>query len=134
MSLLVWENRFLFGITEIDTQHQKIFDIINQLSDSAALSDHTQTASILYQLSEYANYHFAAEEKYFQQFNYEHKDQHVLMHQAYAKHITEFILGYGQHKLGLIQEILDYLKIWWVDHIQGADRGYVELFRQQGLN
>jgi hypothetical protein len=63
MTFIAWEQKYNTGIKEIDTQHKRLVDIINELYDAR----HSQSSQavlnvILSRLIDYAEYHFDFEE------------------------------------------------------------------------
>ena len=64
--LITWDNKLNTGIGSIAAQHKKLVEIINGLH-TAIQKQHTRAelGDILIQLSKYADYHFATEEKHF---------------------------------------------------------------------
>lgn len=134
MALLTWEDSYSVGVKEIDGQHQKMFGIINRLYDSMnAAKDTENLPQILKELVDYATFHFSTEEKYFVKFNYEDSAEHINFHHMYSGRVDHFIKDYEVQNSLLSFEILDFLKDWWINHINGEDKKYTECFHQHGL-
>lgn len=135
-NLFTWTKDNSVGITEIDVQHQHIFKIINNLSDSITNSSvQSEIDKILAELIEYSIVHFGTEERYFKMFNYIYADDHILKHHLYNDKILEFYekkKDPSQKEL-LPYEIISFLKDWWLNHINVEDKKYSETFHQHGL-
>ncbi len=122
---------------EIDEQHKKILMIINNLSDLFAEKKHQDSdeiSKIIKKLADYAIYHFQTEEKYFQDFRYEKAAEHIAVHNQYRLKIDEWQRNYNEKKDDKVfLEISNFLKEWWIWHINNNDREYVPLLKANGL-
>lgn len=125
--ILKWELMYSVNVKEIDDQHKKIFDIINKLFDSQK-KEKINYSEIIKELEDYSAYHFKTEEFYFDKFNYDRKEEHKLMHQAYIGKINEF-----KKNMPDGESLKNFLKSWWLNHIQGADQKYSDFFNSNGL-
>lgn len=135
MAILTWTLENSVGVKELDTQHQKIFSLINRLHGAMKQNRaHTEIKTILQELVDYANYHFSTEEKYFDQFNFEFKQAHTDNHHYYTQKINEFVEKSNQ-QTGLIlsYELIDFLEDWWLHHINIEDKKYTKCFNDNGL-
>ncbi|MFA5163304.1 MAG: bacteriohemerythrin [Patescibacteria group bacterium] len=137
MPYIKWEDSFSVGVHEIDEQHQKIIEIINRLSqmyEKKEVQDFV-LEDIIKELSDYADYHFATEEKYFKKFAYEKTEGHIAMHNNYRDKIGELRVKYlADKKEDVFFELTNYLHDWWLWHINNADKEYTECFQNNGLN
>ncbi len=137
MPLIPWENKFELGISEIDEQHKKMLQIINKLYDMFdGIKNESQIEidKIIKEMAEYALYHFATEEKYFELFNYEDKEAHIEIHNQYRNKIEEWQKEYNESKDNKIFfEISNFLHDWWSWHINNADREYVPFMRANNI-
>ncbi|MCL5004743.1 MAG: bacteriohemerythrin [Patescibacteria group bacterium] len=134
MPLLTWNDAYSVGVKEIDTQHQKIFELINQLYNAIVNSREKQIInSVINDLIDYANYHFSTEESYFAKFHYPDKDLHEQKHLEYRKKVNEFKENSAQNNEALSQEVLTFLEKWWTNHVIEIDKKYTKFFNDQGL-
>ncbi|QOY55538.1 hemerythrin family protein [Candidatus Sulfurimonas marisnigri] len=79
---LKWNNVYSVGIESIDTQHKKLFEIVNRLFAIENTSDKTEEIKkILYEFSDYMRTHFDDEEKYMLSIGYPDIKEHILLHQ-----------------------------------------------------
>ncbi len=58
-----------------------------------------------------------------------HKDEH----KSFSKIIPNYWQELADNKFKVIAEILEDLKSWLVNHIQGTDKKYVDCFNENGL-
>lgn len=131
MQLLTWSQENSVGVAELDNQHQKMFSIINNLSDLMSKSKvQGEIDSVLDELIKYADYHFQTEENYFEKYNYENKQEHILLHNEYKEKIPQLIIM-SKTEGGMIASfaILDFLEDWWIKHINFEDKKYMEALK-----
>lgn len=132
--LIEWKEQYSVGVSEIDEQHQKLIGIINELFHAVEQSKEKERIPfILTELVSYAEYHFSTEEKHFEEFDFEGKEEHIKVHNSYREKIAQFLEKHKEGDGALSFEILVFLKDWWVGHITGMDRGYIENFHKHGL-
>lgn len=137
MALITWQDEYSLGIEEIDTQHKKIVELINRLFtmfQEHKLSDAAGLGTILKELSDYADYHFKTEEKYFDLFQYAKAPGHIEMHNNYRTKIAEFNAQYEADKSeAIFFNLTNFLQDWWIWHINNTDRDYAPLFKENGV-
>jgi len=135
MALIRWENKMSVKVKEIDEQHKKLVNMINELHQ-AMLERKSKEAlgEIIDGLIEYTDTHFKTEQKYFDKFGYPEADTHKKEHQDFVKKVVDFKKGYDEGKLLLSLDIMNFLKDWLVNHIMGSDQKYSDFFNQHGLH
>jgi hemerythrin len=134
MALMTWDSTLSVGVKEIDTQHQKLVELINKLHDGMSSGkSHEVMGDILQELAKYTVYHFGAEEKYMQKFAYPEYPAHKKEHDALLKQVTDFKTQFDSGKKGISMELMDFLKKWLLNHIKGTDKKYTKFFNDHGL-
>ena len=134
MSLIQWNDSLCLDIAEIDQQHRKIVDMINELNDAMRQSKGKELlGKILNGLVSYAASHFKTEERYFAQFGYAESDKHKAEHAAFVKKVSEFKQGFDAGKLGVSMQVMTFLSDWLQHHIKGSDKKYIACFQQNGV-
>jgi hemerythrin len=134
MALLDWNDGFSVNVAEIDNQHRKLIAMINDLN--AAMKEgkgKDVLAKTIGDLFAYAGNHFATEEKYFDKFAYPAASSHKLEHANFVKKVSEFKNGFDAGRLVLTVEVMNFLKEWLQNHIQGTDKKYGPFFNDRGL-
>jgi hemerythrin len=135
MALIQWKNEFSVNVVEIDRQHKKLIQMINDLSDAMKAGKGKEVlGKILDGLVSYTGTHFAMEEKYFEQFKYPESSPHKKEHADFVKKATEFRDGYANGKLGLSLQVMDFLSDWLQHHILIVDKKYSPFFNANGLS
>ena len=134
MPLIQWNQSYSVKVSESDTQHKKLIDMINELNDAMAKGKGREVlGSILDALILYTQTHFAMEERYFDQFKYPDTADHKAQHAAFVKKVKDFRYGFANNKLNVTIEIMDFLSDWLVKHICGTDKKYSDFFNKNGI-
>lgn len=129
-----WNSNMSVGIEEIDNQHKVFVQIISDLH--SAFYDNKskeELENILNKLIDYAKSHFETEERYFEKFNYELKEEHEQKHNELKLKTFDFKERFGREGTGIIPEFIDFLIDWLVDHMETEDQKYVKCFHDHGL-
>jgi len=134
MAFIEWNESYSVGVNEIDMQHQKLVGMINELHD-AMLQGQGKTilGNIISGLIDYAQIHFATEEKYFDLFGYPDSVSHKKEHSDFTQKIAGFKTGFDSGKLGMSINVMDFLSSWLRNHIKVVDKKYSPLLNEKGL-
>jgi len=121
----------------IDGQHQYFMGIMNEfygvLNEASPLE--ATLHHMLDELIGYAKFHFSTEEKYFDLYDFELKDEHNALHRAYEKKVDEFKKSFEDGGgVDIASDLLDFLEQWWVNHINVEDKKYSQCFNEHGLD
>jgi hemerythrin-like metal-binding protein len=131
--LINWSRSYSVGVSQMDKEHQRLIDIINNLY-SAMRSGRSKDAigSILDELIDYTKTHFAHEEKLMKESNYDGFDEQKRSHEALIAQVVEI---QGKFRVGtaLGQEVMNFLKSWLINHIQGLDKKYGPAMNKKGI-
>lgn len=134
MSLIIWNDSLKVGLTEIDTQHKKLVDLLNELNDAMQAGKSKEVLGrVIVELTNYTITHFNNEERYFKQFGYVDMEDHILAHKSFINKIKNFRNDFNAGNVSVSIEIMRYLKDWITKHINVTDKKYVELFKNNGL-
>ena len=85
-----WSELFETGITEIDNQHKKLVEIINNLYESYSSNENFDFNIIINDLIKYSEYHFTTEEKLFKNSKYPFTKEHLKIHSEFKEKVIEF--------------------------------------------
>ena len=90
MPLMEWDKKMAVGVDLLDTDHQKLVKILNELY-AAMMARHGKDAlgKILDELTDYTKVHFAHEEHFFAQTNYPDAAAHKKEHDALTRQVLE---------------------------------------------
>ena len=125
MQALVWEDRFSVGIREFDQHHKILFEMINSLIFSQEnKSDPNIIKNTLEQLRSYTIFHFVAEEAMMKHFGFDGLDEHVAEHETLLEQVVEYQDRIAADDGVTMDEILNFLAGWLLDHTLGLDQQY----------
>lgn len=123
MPFILWRSSLSVGNELIDSQHQKLVDIINQLFDGISKKDaQLKMEEIFKELIAYTKYHFNAEEEMMMRTGSPLLIQHKKAHQDFISKVNTLKLSgiIGDEKLKM--EVFKYLKNWLTEHIMNVDK------------
>ncbi len=134
MNKIIWNASFSVNVSEIDHQHQKLIEMINEFNDAIKeKKDHDLLGKIISGLISYTETHFKTEEKYFEQFSYPDTKEHIKEHESFIQKISDVIDELETGKQTLSHDILNFLSEWVENHIKGTDKKYASFFNEKGL-
>lgn len=123
--LMKWDNSFMIHVPEVDQQHKRLLELVNQLHAAMKLrKDDKELGDILNGLSEYTATHFSYEEKIMQQAGYRDLSSHQELHKGLIVQLSEFKAKFESGDAMISMELMDFLKDWLTNHIKGTDKQY----------
>jgi len=113
-------------------------DMINQMNEIIELGDEydhfDEIVSIFEELKQYAIYHFAHEEKMFEETGYDSFNTKIqqLEHKSFVHKVAGINLyELDENQIGTAKEVLDFLSQWLDKHILGTDKRFGEFLREK---
>jgi hemerythrin-like metal-binding protein len=118
-----WKKEFSLGHADIDSQHQRLFELASKLHSAMALGQgRAATAKTLADLVSYTKQHFANEERLMQSHHYPLFVQHKVDHDTLTAQVVKFQKDFEAGRVGLTVGLLQFLKDWLQHHIAETDR------------
>lgn len=131
---LEWEEQYSVGVKELDDQHKRMFATINKLMEIInSGKTEEDLGSIIESLINYKIFHFATEEKYFKEFNYEGAEEHIQKHQEFNTKLISLKEKYPTYTIEFAFDLVNFLEDWLIGHLMITDRKYIECFHEHGL-
>ncbi|BHH83977.1 bacteriohemerythrin [Desulforhopalus sp. 52FAK] len=127
MDIFKWRESYDTGVSVLDEQHKKLIELINKLY--RVMRDRESEAvikDVLEEMSKYAEYHFAEEEKLLKDNNYPGYENHIALHQSYREKVKSLMDGAGMEEDKQMKATYIFLRQWWMEHIVGEDKKYGE--------
>ena len=132
--LFEWDQKYSVNVREIDQQHMKLFELINELHEAMRVGQGREVMSQTLQgLVDYTKYHFSTEERYMTLYGYPEYANHKSEHRVFVDKVLEFQREFESGSLLLSLEVMDFLKNWLSRHILVNDKKYAPLFNDKGL-
>lgn len=126
MPKIEWDKSFELNIPEIDEQHRRWIDIINELHDSLMSHGgaHNLTDRILNDMIDYGKFHFTFEEEYLNEIGYPEINKHKNIHVSFMEELINKLQQERGGGLVLNTEVMKILTGWLENHIRVEDRKY----------
>lgn len=128
MGVLVWVSDLDTGIEEIDQQHRRILDYINQLYGLLNTDDRASVGRVIDETIDYTLSHFVFEETMLESAGYMFVGPHRKVHDIFTRRVA----GLHQRFLAgedVTAELHGLLSRWLFNHIRTEDRAYIDSAR-----
>jgi hemerythrin len=134
MPLIQWTDDFNVHVKMIDEQHKKIIEMINYLHDEIRYGKgENAVANVLDDMLAYIEIHFTQEEQLMSENHYAELNSHHKKHQVFIRTTLGF---YKEYRLGhtyIAEDISNYLKDWFVNHILHTDKRLGKALNKLGV-
>jgi len=122
MSLFTWKPEYSVGAPVVDTQHQKLFRMADDLHTAMAAGkgkDHL--GELLDALIAYTCEHFSTEEAMMRKTGYPGFAEHHKQHEDLKRQVVDFRTQMTTKDAVLTIDVMQFLSDWLSHHIQGSD-------------
>ena len=135
MAILTWTDQLSVKVADIDNQHKKLIDLINNLHDAMKQGKARDLmGKVLNELIDYTVYHFGKEEMYQVQYQYPDYAAHKAEHDKFVAKALELKKQFESGKTTISMEVLSFLQDWVRNHILKTDKQYSAHFNEKGLH
>jgi len=123
MELVRLEDSLKLNIPEIDSQHETLIRLINQLHESMLQGEGKAALDgLLSQLIDHTRTHFSYEEQLMTEYSYPGQVAHKSEHHRLMQHLEDLAERYGKGELLLSFAVVLELKGWATIHIEKSDK------------
>lgn len=127
MAQLIWSSKYATGFSEVDEQHRRLFDFINQIE--YFIKDDVYEGydvDILFELiNEYTKMHFALEEECMKKVKCPAAQKNEKAHKEFSSFFQEFLGDYSAadkiKKKELLCKLQNVAENWILSHIAKID-------------
>jgi len=134
MALLNWKDEYSVNIKEIDDQHKKLVEMINELHEAMVQKKAKEVlGGVLSKLVSYAATHFANEERLMQGNGYPEFAGHKEKHEKMTAKVIALQKDWQAGKAALGIEVSQFLRDWLDKHILGTDKKYAPFLNSKGV-
>ena len=135
MALITWTDALSVNIKEIDTQHQRLFELMNKLHEAMKIGKGNDVlGGILGDLVKYTVVHFSNEESHLKKYGYPEYVQHKKIHDDLTQKAKALKASFDQGKQTISIDVLTFLKDWLNNHILKTDKRYSSFLNGKGLH
>ena len=116
----VWKDSYRVGSEMIDTQHQRLFELLAQLIDAQngdcdpAVVNHAVSS-----LYGYIRIHFDDEERLMEELNYDGRRQHEQQHNSFILAFDDLVTVHRDDRD--LPRLVSFMHQWLVNHIINED-------------
>jgi len=130
---LAWKERFAIHYQELDEQHRGFFDLLNELLARLGVPEARVDLTPAFQrLTNYALNHFAREEFYMARSGFPGLAGHRQAHARFVHQLLDFNRRFHPRDPLLLQELVEFLRTWLIEHIIGLDFEFAPHLRRYG--
>lgn len=130
-----WSPDYSVNIKTIDDQHRELVNILNRLFIAVSRREGDKAiAGILDALLAYTQTHFALEERLMRQANYKDYEAHKAEHNKLIAQLDQLCKKHMLEEKPIYFEMMQFLKTWLKEHIQGVDTKYSAALQQTGFS
>ncbi len=125
--MIEWKEQYSVGNRELDEQHKRIIEIINQMSSELAKNhadEHQIFITIIDQLLDYTQYHFTTEELLMRESAFTGLSSHIKVHTSLVENLLLKKERIVKKEFITAMEMVVFLEEWLIDHILGEDMKY----------
>lgn len=136
MPLMTWNDKLSVGVNVIDDDHKKLVGMVNELYDGISAGHGKEAVGkVLDKLVDYTKFHFAREEQYFAKTAYPAAAAHKKEHDDLTKQVLDVQAKYKSGSVATLSlEVMNFLKNWLINHIQGSDKKYGPHLNAKGIH
>lgn len=117
-----WKVEYSLGVAEMDAEHVRMIEMMEQLEAVEGRSDALQTVGkVVKDLGSYVETHFKHEEELMEKAGYPHLDNHRRQHVEFARKVAD-LRSCASLDASTIHSMLQQ---WLGEHIMKIDRDYV---------
>jgi hemerythrin-like metal-binding protein len=132
--MIKWDDQYSVGISIIDEEHKKLIDVMNiAIVAKEQNYNSDKTKEVFNAMVEYTNKQFSTEEEDMLKSNL---PRYLFYRNELLNYIDSMIANYKDLTMDnyqIINEILEFLKQWFVNHILETDKEYINCFNENGL-
>jgi len=134
-NLIRWTEDLNTGIPEMDEQHRRLVDLINQVFVAMREGNNqTGVARVVDELVDYTQTHFSAEEELMRSHHYPDLINHQQIHHKFIEEVGGYAAQIKANAGLTASDVFSFLKDWLISHIVKQDRdGYGAAIRTKQL-
>lgn len=133
MTIAEWSEEYRTGHGEIDTQHQQLFALVNQIDQAVSLEQQpkAELQALLETFHQQAKVHFDLEEALMAAYQYGNIEVHKATHRALVGKVQTLLDKLAEADAYIPRDVTQLLADWMIHHIKGEDRQMIRFFQAQ---
>lgn len=123
MPIVTWREEYGVNVKEIDRQHQKMLELVNNLHTSVeGCIDKEVLKNLLVELVEFTREHFSTEERLMKEYHYPELEKHYRQHRVLLEHMDRLITAVSNGTQPTFFSDYDVSTDWALIHITEYDK------------
>lgn len=124
MSVFQWSSLFETGLVDVDNQHRRLVELVNEFDRNVNSGSSDNIDRVLQALADYTVYHFRCEEEIMarERVAEAHAAAHRATHQRFVQQVATWIECRRRGEVIRLQQLVDFLVNWLIFHILGDDQ------------
>lgn len=132
MTFALWSSDYETGHLDVDRQHRRLFELVNELHEAMAKGHGREALEpALKALATYTLEHFATEEALMRETGYPDLERHRDKHEALARQVDELLLRFSKGYLTIPSTLSRFLADWLKHHIREEDVAFIAWMRER---
>ena len=124
MAFMDWKEQYGIENTMIDSQHQALFGLVNEVADRVRTGNMPEVKAVVNRLAAYTVEHFRDEENIMMRAKYPGLEDHRLIHAELLEKVQELQVKLEKNQPVSMVGIIRFLSDWLKDHILKEDMAY----------
>ncbi len=134
MPIVRWCDTYSVNVAEIDEQHKKLLDLVNDLHSAIeSLADKNELKDMLDELVEFTRTHFSTEEELMKQHGFPELKKHRKEHKLLLRYLVELVDGVSGGKKLYFYSDYDVSTDWALIHIIECDKSLGAFLNSKGV-
>jgi len=134
MPIVNWKDEYIIGVEEIDIQHQKMVNLVNNLHASVeARVEKGELERLLVELVEYTRMHFSTEEKFMKKNAAPNFKEHHKEHKSLLRHLDHLVSIVANGQQPTFFSDYDLSSDWMIAHILEHDKKMGDYLNSKGV-
>ena len=133
MAFIEWGDALSVTVDAMDSEHKELVRLINELHDAITVNKDKEVLGKVFDgLVQYTVFHFASEEQLMEDVGYPDLPKHRELHQDLVSQVGKLKEKYDSGEGDSVSvDVMEFLRDWLVNHIQGTDKKYGEFIKQK---
>ncbi len=129
MSIVTWGKEFEIGVPEMDKQHKRWIEIINNFYDNLERTNvDNKLKEMINEVLDYTHYHFSEEEKLMTSIGYSELAGQKKMHDTITSRMNDYKKKIDNNEMLMSITVTNDLKDWLKNHIMVEDKKYADAY------
>lgn len=121
---LIWKEEWTVGHSELDSQHKRLVEIINELNTDEAEQNPKVYARILSDLTNYTMEHYQTEESYMREHQYPFIKRHLSAHRWFILQLSRYNFEFSHQVPTYAPVVYQFVANWLINHELREDMEY----------